>query len=93
MALAFRLARAFDRREHDDHERFITRLVTPIAKFWLCKRLPMMIAECMEGEHPVAYADRHTEEGGGGAAHQLTANGRHARQDGAAPGACKQRCC
>ena len=48
MALAFRLARAFDRMEHDEHERLITRLVTPIAKFWLCKRLPMMIAECME---------------------------------------------
>ncbi len=48
MALAFRLARAFDRMHHDEHERLITRIVTPVAKYWVCKRLPMMIGECME---------------------------------------------
>jgi len=48
MLLAFRLARAFDRMREDEHERLVTRIVTPLAKYWLCKRLPMMIAECME---------------------------------------------
>jgi putative acyl-CoA dehydrogenase len=46
--LAFRLARAFDRMDSDPHERLLTRIVTPIAKFWLAKRLPMFVAECME---------------------------------------------
>ncbi len=48
MLLAFRLARAFDRQREDGHERLITRIVTPVAKYWLCKRLPMLVAECME---------------------------------------------
>ena len=48
LLLAFRLARAFDRQREDEHERLITRIVTPVAKYWLCKRLPMMVAECME---------------------------------------------
>jgi putative acyl-CoA dehydrogenase len=46
--IAFRLARAFDRMNVDEHERLITRIVTPVAKYWLCKRLPMFIAEAME---------------------------------------------
>ena len=46
--IAFRLARAFDRMAHDEHERLLTRIATPIAKYWLCKRLPMLVAECME---------------------------------------------
>jgi len=46
--LAFRLARAFDRAEDDAHERLLMRLMTPVAKYWLCKRLPSMVAEAME---------------------------------------------
>jgi len=46
--LAFRLARAFDRAAEDPHERILMRLMTPIAKYWLCKRLPSFIAEAME---------------------------------------------
>ncbi len=48
MLIAFRLARAFDRMGHDEQERRLTRIITPIAKYWLCKRLPMLIAEAME---------------------------------------------
>jgi putative acyl-CoA dehydrogenase len=48
MLIAFRLARAFDRMAHDEQERRLTRIITPIAKYWLCKRLPMLIAEAME---------------------------------------------
>lgn len=46
--LAFRLARAFDRSRNDETERRLVRLMTPIAKYWLCKRLPPLIAEAME---------------------------------------------
>ena len=46
--LAFRLARAFDRAAEDPRERLLMRLMTPIAKYWLCKRLPSFIAEAME---------------------------------------------
>src|SRR3989441_6007305 len=43
--LAFRLSRAFDRAEGDERERFLMRLMTPIAKYWLCKRLPPLVVE------------------------------------------------
>jgi len=46
--LAFRLARAFDRAGEDARERLLMRLITPIAKYWLCKRLPTFLAEAME---------------------------------------------
>jgi putative acyl-CoA dehydrogenase len=46
--LAFRLSRAFDRAEGDGHERILMRLMTPIAKYWLCKRLPPLVVEAME---------------------------------------------
>jgi putative acyl-CoA dehydrogenase len=41
-ALALRLARAVDRTENgqdaDGHEAVMRRVLTPIAKFWICKR-------------------------------------------------------
>jgi putative acyl-CoA dehydrogenase len=43
-ALAFRLARAYD----DPAEAAFRRLVTPAAKYWICKRGPMLAAEAME---------------------------------------------
>jgi len=46
--LVFRLSRAFDRAEGDERERLLMRLMTPIAKYWLCKRLPPLAAEAME---------------------------------------------
>ncbi len=46
--LAFRLARAFDHMHTDAHERLMTRLITPIAKYWLCKRLTWFVTEAME---------------------------------------------
>lgn len=41
-ALAFRLARAFDQGEP------LARLLTPIAKYWVCKRAPAVACEAME---------------------------------------------
>jgi putative acyl-CoA dehydrogenase len=49
-ALAIRLARAIDASEHGDdaHERTMRRLLTPIAKFWVCKRGSHFAQEAME---------------------------------------------
>jgi putative acyl-CoA dehydrogenase len=47
-ALVMRLARAFDRGDQDPAERAFARLATAIAKYWVCKRAPAMIAEALE---------------------------------------------
>ncbi len=51
-ALALRLARAVDATEHNTdssgHEALISRVLTPIAKFWICKRGAMFGQEAME---------------------------------------------
>jgi putative acyl-CoA dehydrogenase len=46
--LAFRLAGAFDRSKDNESERQLVRLMTPVAKYWLCKRLPPLVLEAME---------------------------------------------
>src|SRR4029078_12114603 len=47
-AAAMRLARAFEADAHDEHEQRIKRLVTPIIKYWTCKRAPQHAAEALE---------------------------------------------
>ena len=44
--LTFRLARAYD--ESDEASLVIRRVVTPAAKFWICKRAPFLALEAME---------------------------------------------
>ncbi len=46
--LAFRLAAAFDGARKDAAERELQRALTPIAKYWLCKRMTAVAAEAME---------------------------------------------
>jgi putative acyl-CoA dehydrogenase len=60
-ALALRLARAFDRPD-DAHESAIARLLTPIAKFWICKRGSHFAQEAME----CLGGNGYVEEGGEG---------------------------
>ena len=48
MLTAFRLAQGFDRARNDDRERALARLLTPVAKYRLCKRLPAVAVEAME---------------------------------------------
>ena len=48
VALAMRLARAFDRAGEDAREAAYARLVTPAAKYWICKTAPGFIYEAME---------------------------------------------
>jgi putative acyl-CoA dehydrogenase len=45
---ALRLARAFEADANDEHEQRIKRLVTPIVKYWTCKRAPQHAAEALE---------------------------------------------
>ncbi|MCW5613212.1 MAG: acyl-CoA dehydrogenase family protein, partial [Rubrivivax sp.] len=49
-ALALRLAAAVDRSEHagNGHEAVMRRLLTPVAKFWICKRGSAFAQEAME---------------------------------------------
>lgn len=46
-ALGIRLAAAVDRRS-DPHEAAFRRIALPLAKFWVCKRTPAMVAEALE---------------------------------------------
>jgi putative acyl-CoA dehydrogenase len=48
VALIMRLARAFDRGATDPQEAAYARLVTPAAKYWICKTAPSFIYEAME---------------------------------------------
>jgi putative acyl-CoA dehydrogenase len=50
-ALAFRLARSFDKDEP------LARLLTPIAKYWVCKRAPAMVYEAMEALGGAGYVE------------------------------------
>jgi putative acyl-CoA dehydrogenase len=46
-ALTMRLAAAVDRPD-DPHEVALRRIALPLAKFWVCKRTPAMVAEALE---------------------------------------------
>jgi putative acyl-CoA dehydrogenase len=47
IVLVMRLARAFDARD-EESETLLRRVLTPVAKYWVCKRAPAVIAESME---------------------------------------------
>ncbi|HUH86146.1 MAG TPA: isovaleryl-CoA dehydrogenase [Stellaceae bacterium] len=55
-ALGLRMARAFDRQD-DDGETAFRRLVTPAAKFWVCKRAIALAGEAMEVLGGNGYAE------------------------------------
>lgn len=48
LALVLRLCRSLDRMSAEGHEKLRARLLTPVAKFWVCKQAPSFIAEAME---------------------------------------------
>jgi putative acyl-CoA dehydrogenase len=48
VALVMRLSRAFDQAATDPREAAYARLVTPAAKYWICKTAPSFIYEAME---------------------------------------------
>jgi len=47
-ALAMRLAGSVEKTDDDPLERAYRRIITPAAKFWICKRAIAFTAECME---------------------------------------------
>jgi putative acyl-CoA dehydrogenase len=57
IALAIRLARAFD--SGDESEAALRRVLTPVAKYWICKRGPAVGVEAME----VLGGNGYVEEG------------------------------
>jgi putative acyl-CoA dehydrogenase len=48
VALVMRLARSFDQAANDSHEAARARLLTPAAKYWICKTAPGFVYEAME---------------------------------------------
>jgi putative acyl-CoA dehydrogenase len=48
MRLMLRLARCADRAPHDPHEALLKRFGTAVAKYWVCKRAPVAVAEALE---------------------------------------------
>jgi len=47
-ALSIRLAHAFDRSREDSREQKFARIATAIAKYWITKRTPAVVAEALE---------------------------------------------
>jgi len=48
VALVMRLCRALDHAGTDAHEAAYARLMTPVVKYWVCKKAPAFIYEAME---------------------------------------------
>ena len=48
LLLSLRLARALDEQENNESATLLLRLVTPISKYWVCKRAPGHVYEAME---------------------------------------------
>ncbi len=61
-ALSLRLARSFDLAAYTEYEAVMQRLLTPVAKFWICKRGSHFAQEAMECMGGNGYV----EEGGEG---------------------------
>jgi putative acyl-CoA dehydrogenase len=57
LALAFRVAHSFDHAATDPHEAALARLLTPIAKYWICKRAPYLVYEAMEAHGGAGYVE------------------------------------
>ena len=60
-ALAMRVARSFDQQD-DAREQLLSRVLTPISKFWICKRGSLFAQEAME----CLGGNGYVEEGGVG---------------------------
>jgi putative acyl-CoA dehydrogenase len=48
MWMSMRLAAALDREHVDRSEQLLSRICTPVAKYWACKRAPQFVAEALE---------------------------------------------
>jgi len=57
LALSMRIARAVDEAEQSEAGRLFERLMTPVAKYWVCKRAPAFVAETLECMGGVGYVE------------------------------------
>ncbi len=57
--LSLRLAAALDASETDDSERLLSRICTPVAKYWACKRAPAFLAEALECHGGNGFTEDH----------------------------------
>ena len=56
-ALAFRVARSFDEAASSEEAALFSRIATPVAKYWLNKRVIGHVAECMECHGGAGYVE------------------------------------
>jgi putative acyl-CoA dehydrogenase len=56
-ALAFRVARSFDEARGSEDAALFSRVATPVAKYWLNKRVIGHVAECMECHGGAGYIE------------------------------------
>jgi putative acyl-CoA dehydrogenase len=60
VALSMRLAWAFDATARgDEHGKRLARLMTPIGKYWVCKRTPSLVNEAQECLGGAGYVEEH----------------------------------
>src|SRR4029077_6654675 len=55
---ALRLGDAFEADPPNEHEQRIKRLVTPVVKYWTCKRAPQHAAEALECLGGAGYVEK-----------------------------------
>jgi len=54
-----RMSRAFDEAEDSPAQKALARIGTAVSKYWVCKRAPHMIYECMECHGGNGYVEEH----------------------------------
>ncbi len=59
MWLAMRAAAALDASGRDGDERVLSRILAPLAKYWVCKRAPMVVAEALECHGGNGFIEEH----------------------------------
>ncbi|MBB5373374.1 acyl-CoA dehydrogenase family protein [Acidocella aromatica] len=59
MWLALRAAAALDASSRDEGERILSRLLAPLAKYWVCKRAPVAVAEALECHGGNGFIEEH----------------------------------
>jgi putative acyl-CoA dehydrogenase len=57
--LALRAAAALDAAGRDEHEKALNRVLTPIAKYWVCRRAPAVAAEVLEVHGGNGFVEDH----------------------------------
>jgi putative acyl-CoA dehydrogenase len=57
VALSLHVAGCVDRESVSEDAALLRRLLTPVAKYWVCKRTPMVVAEAMEATGGNGYVE------------------------------------